>query len=510
MNLEKSFGPLRPYCSALMAKPNSKILAKLSEEISKTDLPAIKEMQEYVMLPFQMYLRNPVMPENYTIEVLLFIKQFYGKVELSSPFVLRDVITSLLMMTGSKSLDEDLKVAVCNAIIALLDAIPEADVEGVLDKVVLAPDFKLQLSHLVFQTLEWAESEENAKDVIISSVTVVRKLGQCVEFGSRKAHDQFSGMLPGISTKLIKTLRAHQNQKITIEALKTWTLFVCMTMKDQEEGRHFSDGQWFVKAQNHLLEQFQLIANSYAHHSNVKVRLEVLNVCQELVTHCKSTFHAITITMIEALACLSVDIECESLALQSETCLDQVLALNVETMESVVENVQGMIFQISTELSQVSLSNSKELGSRLRKLLGYVNLLQKIETSSLFFYSSTYVGRLLDGLLHVAKLDKSILLGTNFLHDFSSFDFVFKPELHLKLTRLEKNFVYLTTEDLKHLFKRIVKVLTSTSKLSLITDHLNERFEDSLDHSCSRHEVIYLINSIISGRLQKMHLTYSC
>lgn len=65
----------------------------------------------------------------------------------------------------------------------------------------------------------------------------------------------------------------------------------------------------------------------------------------------------------------------------------------------------------------------------------------------MFFFSTTHVGNLLDGLIRVTELEDKTLMGTNLTSDFSSFDFVFEPEIYLKLERCEKPFKYLVTES---------------------------------------------------------------
>ena len=104
---------------------------------------------------------------------------------------------------------------------------------------------------------------------------------------------------------------------------------------------------------------------------------------------------------------------------------------------------------------------------------GLLILLTKVEGSSTFFYSSTYVGRLLDGLAEASRLDTSVLLGTNLLRDFTDFDFVFRPQNHLRLKRLDKAFVYLTRRAQKRL-EAIATVIGGCDNVGSVVEHLTK------------------------------------
>merc|ERR1719468_474721 len=109
---EELFQKFRPYCSALATKPTLLILEKLIQIVQDSDAHDLQRIQEYIIFPMQLYLKTPTMPENYTLAVMDFLSMFYAKTVLCSRFVLKDIISSLLVMSmGKEVLSEDFKVA---------------------------------------------------------------------------------------------------------------------------------------------------------------------------------------------------------------------------------------------------------------------------------------------------------------------------------------------------------------------------------------------------------------
>ena len=102
-DLESVFGPFRPYCSVLAANPNAKILSELSGLVDRTEPDKLQGMEEYILFPAQVYLKTPTMPENYTIQVLNFVKDFYIKSGLmGSEFIMRDLARNITVSIVSK------------------------------------------------------------------------------------------------------------------------------------------------------------------------------------------------------------------------------------------------------------------------------------------------------------------------------------------------------------------------------------------------------------------------
>ena len=345
MDKEQIFSTFRPYCAALASKPSKEILDKLANLVSDSNPQDLEILQEYILFPCQLYLRTPVMPENYTIKVLNFVEHFFChnstvRVELNSSFLMTDLLQSILqLMNGSANiperpiveLSEDLRVSICDCVSALVKSSTN-EVKSVL----YSDEQKLALSHLVFQVLEWSQCE--VRQVTIASLRMIDSLCFRIEELDhlyRLFVGQFCQMLPGITTKLVKTLQQENKNsdkmkpllsiKIILKCLIVWRHYVVAIFNDHNVAHHpqmietelvefsnksplLSDTKWIGKAQDHLMSHLQIFGRSFSTHSNILVREEMLQVCTDLVEFCsKHSLSNLNSLLVEILASLTVD-----------------------------------------------------------------------------------------------------------------------------------------------------------------------------------------------------------
>ena len=178
MEKEIVFSTFRPFCAALATKPSKEILEKLSELVSKSDPRQLEMLQEYIIFPCQLYLKTPVMQENFTIQVLRFVEEFFShQVELNSTFVMNDLLQSIFQLSNeeksSKSdLSEDLKIGICDCLSQLFQSS-----NGEVKATLYSEEQKLLMSHLVFQVLEWSQSD--VRQVNMSCLNLIDSL--CID-----------------------------------------------------------------------------------------------------------------------------------------------------------------------------------------------------------------------------------------------------------------------------------------------------------------------------------------
>jgi hypothetical protein len=367
MDKEHIFSTFRPYCAALASKPSKEILDKLSNLVAESNPQHLEMLQEYILFPCQLYLRTPVMPENYTIKVLNFVEHFFSqnstdRVKLNSNFLMADLLQSILqLMSGSKNiserptidLSEDLRVSICDCVCALIKS-STTEVKTAL----YSEEQKLALSHLVFQVLEWSQCE--VRQVAIASLRLIDSLcfrNEEIEHVHQLFVGQFCQMLPGITTKLVKTLQQENknsdkikpilSNKIIVKCLAVWRHYVVNIFNDHnvsdpqmiENDLHecsnkaplLSDTTWIGKAQDHLLSHLQIFGRSFSTHSKLSVREEMLQVCVDLVEFCsKNSLSNLNSILVEILASLTVDDESAEIRQKSRKCLQKLLENFVE------------------------------------------------------------------------------------------------------------------------------------------------------------------------------------
>ena len=291
---EELFQTFRPYCSALASKPSLPILRKITDLVQISNPDDLTKIQEYIIFPLQLYLRTPIMPENYTLAVIDFIRLFYAKVKLKSQFVLKDIISSALTICmKADKLSEDFKTSLSGLFVNMFKSAIE-DVK----LYVYGEDLKLPLSHIVFETLKWAEEDE-AFDVISTSLSVIKALiAANDDFYCQVYIERFAPMLPGITTKVVKIIKRNHKQghKIKAACLTLWTDIVSSIINDrqvflepsiddnEDQSSLLKDPKWVDLAKDHLYTHMQIFA-SMTTHEHRSVRKALQSLCQGLIIH---------------------------------------------------------------------------------------------------------------------------------------------------------------------------------------------------------------------------------
>lgn len=475
MNRDEHFSRFRPFCAALASKPSKQILDKLSTVVKNSEPQDLQALQEYILFPCQLYLRTPVMPQNYTIKVLNFVEQFFYRdhsvvVELNSTFLMIDLLQSVLQLTHRDSLNktdfsEDLIIAICDCLSALVHS---ASSEVLLT--IYCEEQKLAVSHLVFQALEWAQL--GVKQVTLACLNIVNVLCPTVEQKDptiRSAFvEQFCQMLPGVTTKLVKTLqmsdktKCHVSIKIIVACIGVWRRYVTTIFNDKnmecklvdilteaasQKCQLLSDKTWLGRSQDHLLSHVQIFAQSYSTHSDIRVRDEIQRLCGDLVRDCsENSLVPLRPILIETLSLMTVDPDSNRIRRESKIHLRLLLSLvaGKQRTELDVENVEQQMSKLGTknieqtkepianemienenllmpvaEQAQVSIFNLCERFSNpskvftdafqlerdLSKLNGFLVLLKEVENSSLFFHSETYTGEMMEALANLGTFE---------------------------------------------------------------------------------------------------------
>jgi len=167
--------------------------------------------------------------------------------------------------------------------------------------------------------------------------------------------NQFCQMLPGITTKLVKTLQQQNSNKIVlsnkiiVKCLTVWRHYVvsifCDKNIDQElttdltkmsdKCQLLSDTTWIGKAQDHLMSHVQIFGRSFSTHSNILILEELLRLCSDLIENCSTealtNLHSL---LIEILSALAVDQDSDILRDNSKKCLRKLLQIFTEKQKA--------------------------------------------------------------------------------------------------------------------------------------------------------------------------------
>ena len=470
--IEIYFRPFRRYCMMLTSQPSISALDKLKELQQNTEPRILQRLQEYVMLPMQMYLRSPTMSNNYTISVLEFVRDYYTSVKLTSKFLMTDLLQSLLPLltpndlqasidSGSKqkniriSLSEDMKVALCNC---LTNLIRNAE-DSIKNDVIYNADYKLPISHLVFQVLEWCEKED-ITEVVLSSLNLVNELcyNKCISnFTDKKCSEttqldenirttfvlQFAQMLPGITSRLIKVLvpkisntsNKSQGNSIKAKVIMVWCNYVCALLCDRNLIRQdimdidegicdttignesnsnllLNDG-WIGKAQDHLLQHLQVLSKyNFIMSEKYYLRNVMYLLCEATLFHCSESLKCFNSLQVEILAVLCVDENSAELAKRSEHCLSNLLHRKERKTSKHELNLN--LPQSSEMLASVENTDMQEVVEQTQSRLFEIS--QSIISSSSGLYDEVQLHQQLSQLNGFIVLLKNIESSCLFFH----------------------------------------------------------------------------------------------
>ena len=331
---EAAFRRYRPFCSALA--PGAHSTAAL-EQLSRLVADAAPEerclLEDYLLFPMQLHLKNPGgAPGNYTIAVLDFIRQFYSGTRLGSGFVLTDVIENLLKIVGARDaqVSEDMKVAACSAVSAMLKGAP-ADVTA---EKLYPESMRLPLGHLVSTALGWVSDESAPRNVVAAALDLVDRLCPSVTESAEAVapfRRLFRPMYPGISTGLMRVLRdnrkragAARNKALAMRAWRRHTVAVMADGADSAVGEE--EEGWLHRAQDHLLMQSRILAglasaspsSGGADSELAPLRMELLKTVEALDASAPLNLANLRPSMIEITSILAVDSGNEKLAERSK------------------------------------------------------------------------------------------------------------------------------------------------------------------------------------------------
>lgn len=431
MDPENLFRPFQACCLELISKPNMEALLKLERLIDSaveagTSVASIKD---HLMFPLWVYLKEPNLNENYTIAVLNLMAKFHSVVVPrgpQSPVDMRNLLLNLLTLSSkivpggpkSSAAVEDLKTAICRCFSSLLRS---CDRNLKVD-LIYHQDFKLPLSHLVFQSLDWAGNEDQHVEVVDASLDVLESLLPREQGGEEDsaAASQFRQMLPGITSKLVQSLvpsspsstdkRPVISAKVIAKKVSLWTRYVCLVMADSRvfQGGKLAEGGepvvvddfdkvWLGKAQDHLLTHLQVFsASGLATYPDPQVRQAILALAGDVSRLCSISLESSLVPIMEMLSCLSVDLQpASNTSTAAVGHLRDLLERRANLKKVAVEMAQSGVFETCDDLIVASGLNpgqdwldrdQERLHVKLAKLHGFLVLLKLVQDSRYSFF----------------------------------------------------------------------------------------------------------------------------
>lgn len=386
--MDQCFQRFRPICALLAQQPNLELLRKLDELCTESSSQELEQLQEYILFPLQVYLKSPQLYENFTIAVMDFISNYFSRknVLVDSFFILKDVTTHILTILSGlsvkegglsnvdKPISEDLRISGLKCIRTLVKSVSKDEILVSF----FSEDMKLALGHLTFLALDWAQNEVALKKLNLVTLDLLESFIPTEIKVKEQFCRTFGGLLPGISTALIKIIKDpdfRRSLKVKTLALRTWTQYVTCLLGDEQVGSSPNVNlEWLNKAKDHMLMQLQVLlslSHSLIELSSVTLREEMFHTVLSLHNLCGETLSNLIYVEIQLLASLSVKLHNETkIHIKCQDLLGKVFLANPSIDKAkLVQECQQDIFELSLDLEKKpGLFENVELGRKLMKM----------------------------------------------------------------------------------------------------------------------------------------------
>ncbi|XP_070600427.1 TELO2-interacting protein 1 homolog isoform X2 [Erythrolamprus reginae] len=520
---QEAFGALRPSCIELTKAQTVENVERLHTQLRVVSDSALQELQEYVLFPLRFALKTPGPKREGVVRGVV---QCVGFV-LSSTCVkkadlLLELFSELCVCLVSPSnpsqpapLSEELKQDVGQALLALLHS-----AYGDVLLSLYQPSSLPQLGFAVSLLLTLAE-QEKARQVKTTALRCLQALllqcdcpedHQSLEKEERRqCGDLFASFLPGISIALSKiiTADAKQSHTVTVLAIKLFSRAVGLVMADEQlaeipterkkpaseqskirELVIHRDAAWARSTAPKLSILIKKVAGSGSTHPHWKVRRELVEMAQFLLTMCGRSLVDSAGQLLKALVGLVND-ESPEVQRLSERALKEIAAQErVAGNRPLADILSEDLHSLATALPRLMASqNDQGKMATLNLILGYLKLLgPKV---SVVLHSASHLQRLSKALMQVLELevkDVKVVEERSWAPEASP-----QPSLG---SLQKKYFRFFTDDRIFPLLQQICRALGTHGNLYLLVDHFMDLYRESTTY---RKQAALVVNELIAG-----------
>ncbi|XP_030642884.1 TELO2-interacting protein 1 homolog [Chanos chanos] len=519
-----AFAFLRPSCVLLTQEPTVSNVKALRENLHSVSDGALQQLQDYVLFPLRFVLKTPGSKREGLIQgVMEAMAYVLENTCIRSWESLRDLFSELCLSICSPTdpgqpapVSEELKTAVLRCLDALLHS-AYGDIIFQLYEPTMLPGLGAAISLL----LALAE-HERARGVQEAALKcLLSLLLQCdcpkehVAVGQDQRYvlgDAFASFLPGITRALSHVISGdvRQGHAVTVKAMRMWSRTVGLVMEDDqlqtkrakpkvasELGRIgelivHRTSSWSKATAKRLNLVLQKIISCTSAHRHWRVRLELVNLSDQLLTKCNNSLGECIGPLMEALVGAVND---EDLTVR-ERCS---LVLKEIAQRNQTTGGQAFIDVLSENLHTLasSLPRLMRTTDDQRKLfllnvfLGYLKILgPQVEV---VLSSAAHLQRISRGLMQVLELD---VMDVRIVEERSAVTHVdLRPELYNTRSQ-RKHFLYFTDDRIFSVLGKICRTLGYYGNLYLLVDHFMDLYKES---SVYRKQSALVLNDIIAG-----------
>uniref|UniRef100_A0AAY5KNY9 TELO2 interacting protein 1 n=1 Tax=Esox lucius TaxID=8010 RepID=A0AAY5KNY9_ESOLU len=525
-NPKLAFAYLRPACVLLTREPTVGNVESLSTQLRHVNDGTLQQLQDYVLFPLRFVLKIPGPKQDGLVQAVAEAMAYI----LENTCVhcwqtLRDLLSELCLCLCSPTdpgkpapASEELKAAILRCLDALLHA-AYGDVVFKLFEPTMLPGLGAAISLLL--ALGEQEKSRTVQAAALKCLQVLTLQCDCsldhVSVGQKERHvlgSTMASFLPGITIAVSRVITGdmRHGHTVTVRAVKVWFKTVGLVMADDqlqkagcEEKPPTELGRvgelvvqrtpdWMRNTSGRLALLLKNIISCTSAHQHWRVRLEMVNLSDHLLTNCKSSLGECVGLLLEALVGAVNDEE----TIVRERC-EAALMDVAERSQSSDGNNQAFTDVLSENLHSLATSLPRLMRTSddqrkmfvLNVFLGYLKILGPRVTSVL--NSATHLQRLSKALMQVLELD---VTDVRIVEERSS---ILTEETGVGPHRphaQRKHFLYFTDERIFSTVKEICRMLGYYGNMYLLVDHLMDLFKESAVY---RKQAAMVLNEVITG-----------
>ncbi|KAK3519173.1 hypothetical protein QTP70_020000 [Hemibagrus guttatus] len=520
-----AFTYLRPSCVLLTKEPTLSNIEALNSHLRDVSDGVLQLLQDYVLFPLRFVLKTPgAKREGIMQAVIDALTYVLEKTCIQNWESLRDLFSELCLCLccpkdpGKPApSSEELKLAVLQCLNALMHS-AYGDVVYRMYEPVMLPG----LGAAVSLFLALAE-QEKAREVQIAALKCLMSLFlQCdcqqthVEPEEEEKNllgSTLASFLPGITRALSHVISGdvRQGHEVMVKAMRVWYTTVGLVMADKQlqNNSTVSKGSaefgriaelvvkrtpsWSKSTSQRLVLALQKVISSTTAHQHWRVRLELVNLSDHLLTHCSKSLSECNGPLLEALVGAVSDEE-PSVKERCSAVLAEVSRRNQASGgQALTDVLSENLHSLASSLPRLMrTTDDKRKLFTLTVFLGYLKILGP--QVDLVLTSAVHLQRISKALMQVLELDvadvkiveerKFAPLCADLAPD--------APEVQCQ----KKYFLYFTDDKIFSALKQVCRMLGHYGNLYLLVDHFLELYKES---SVYRKQAALVLNEIISG-----------
>lgn len=525
---EEAFGVLRPVCVQLTKTQTVENVEHLQTRLQAVSDSALQELQQYILFPLRFTLKTPGPKRERLIQSVVECLTFV----LSSTCVkeqelLQELFSELSACLYSPSsqkpaaVSEELKLAVIQGLSTLMHS-----AYGDIILTFYEPSILPRLGFAISLLLGLAEQEKSKQIKIAALKCLQVLLLQCDcqdhprsldELEQKQLGDLFASFLPGISTALTRVITGDfkQGHSIVVSSLKIFYKTVSFIMADEQLKRISKvqakpavehrvaelmvhrEADWVKNTGDKLTILIKKIIDCVSVHPHWKVRLELVELVEDLLLKCSQSLVECAGPLLKALVGLVND-ESSEVQAQCNKVLrhfaDQRVVVGSKALADILSE---SLHSLATSLPRL-MNSQDDQGkfSTLSLLLGYLKLLgPKI---NFVLNSLAHLQRLSKALIQVLELDVADIKIVE-ERRWNSDDLNASPKTsatqpwnHIQ----RRYFHFFTDERIFMLLRQVCQLLGYYGNLYLLVDHFMELYRQSVVY---RKQAAMILNELVTG-----------